>query len=136
MEISIEEMAKYNYDFELEVFQPQIEEEFYVHYGYRAGEIDIPYLCRKERISHRRVRNDLKRILGKDKFDFEVNKNQISKTEFLAEYEFGEYRNVREWIGHMHKATGKLLTRAKLFQYLTEDNINTRWEVTPKDNFA
>ena len=136
MEISlITELAK-EYNFKTEEFKLHTEEEYLIPFGNRAGQIDVPYLCRRERISHNRVRNEIQKVFGKQAFEVEIRKNEISKTAFMELYEFGEYPNVREWIGHVHRTTGQVLTRAKLFQYLTEDNVDQRWEVTPNESFV
>ena len=136
MEISlITELAR-AYNFKDERFNAATEEEFIIKHGRYAGQIDVPYLCRRERISHGRVRKEIQQVFGKQKFDVEHNPNEISKRQFLEIYEFGEYPNVREWIGHFNRTTDRVLTREKLFQYLTEDNIDQRWEVTPNDSFV
>jgi len=136
MEISIEKLAENYYNFKSEQFKPSFVEEFIVKHGRFADQIDVPYLCRKERVSHGRVRKDIQKVFGKQAFDIDPNKNQVTKEEFMSIYEFGLYPNVREWVGHVFLSTGKLLTREKLFQYLTEDNIDERWEVTPNDSFV
>ena len=137
MEVSLEELAKHNYNFVTQKFEAQVVEEFLVPYGYLAGEIDVPYLCREARISYKRVKKDIQTVFGTQKFLDQIEvKNEVSKKAFMAEYEFGLYPNVREWIGHIHRATGKQLTRNKLFQYLTEDNVDQRWETVPNDSFV
>lgn len=131
----ITELAR-DYDFQAEQFKPQIVEEYLIKYGKRKGEIDVPYLCRRERISHNSVRNEIQKVFGKQKFDFKSTKNEVSKTSFMDIYEFGLYPNVREWIGHSHRSGKGILTRKKLFQFLTEDNVDMRWEVQPNDYFV
>lgn len=136
MEISlVTELAK-SYNFEDQVFSPEVEEEYIIKHGRLKGQIDIPYLCRKERISHSRVRKEIQKVFGKQVFDYEHNCNEVSKKLFMNIYEFGLYPNVREWIGHVYRSTESILTREKLFQYLTEDNIDKRWEIMPNESFV
>lgn len=137
MEISLVTDLANAYDFDSGMFENYVVEEYIIKHGKFKGQIDVPYLCRKERISHKRVRDEIKKVFGKDKFPFESDQSgEVSKQQFLEHYEFGEYPNVREWIGHLYRATGKTITREKLFQYLTEDNVDQRWEVQPHDSFV
>lgn len=136
MEVSIVKEIAREYDFKEMKFSPYLEEELMVKYGKYADQIDVPYLCRAERISHGRVRKEIHKVFGKTTFDVEKNKNEVSKELFLEHYEFGLYPNVREWITHIYRATGSLLTRDKLFQYLTEDNVDKRWETLPNESFV
>jgi hypothetical protein len=136
MEISIVKELSRAYDYKKQKFEPSIEEEFLVRHGRYADQIDVPYLCRAERISHGRVRKEIHNVFGTQVFDTEKNKNEVSKELFLEYYEFGLYPNVREWIGHIYRATGGILTREKLFQYLTEDNVDRRWETLPNESFV
>lgn len=49
--------------------------------------------------------------------EFET-KNEVSKELFLSEYEFGRYKNVREWISFIYRKHNKILTRKSLFKYV------------------
>lgn len=125
------------YNYKTQKFWDSIKEEFFITHGFRANQIDVPYLCRMERVSHTKVRKEIQEVFGTQVFDNqEDSANEISKEEFLEHYEFGTYPNVREWIGHIFLSTGKLLTRVKLFQYLIEDNVNRRWETLPNESFV
>lgn len=111
-------LTKFN-DFKSEfkdgTFAPHIQEEYLVN-----GSFDIPYLSFKYKIPcSRKVGNDtVNSLFGTIKFPTKEYDNEVSKEEFEQYYEFGLYRNVRGWIGHMYAKTGKLLTKAKLFEYL------------------
>lgn len=137
MEVSLVTDLANAYDFDKGQFEEYVNEEYIIKHGNFKGQIDIPYLCRKERTSYNKIRNEVKTVFGKATFPYNIDSPcHVTKEEFMAEYEFGLYPNVREWIGHIYRSNGKLLTREALFQYLTEDNIDQRWEVQPNESFV
>lgn len=50
------------------------------------------------------------------------NTNEVTLEEFQFHYEFAKFPSARTWISEMYNLTGKLLTREKLFEYLSKSD--------------
>lgn len=97
------------------VIEPHIAEE----YLNNAGELDIYYIQQvtKKRTTGVKLKFMSTELLGI--FTQEDAVNEVTKKEFDAIYRFGKFPNVRSWIGLIFVRSGKLLTREKLFEYLS-----------------
>lgn len=72
------------------------------------------------------------KTFGTVNFSVEKQKNELSLEEFQYHYEFGKYPNVRHWITEMYELTGKLLTREKLFEFITSSDGSAHFNRTHK----
>lgn len=95
---------------------PNIQEE----YLDEDGKVDWHYVGQSldKRISASSGNNAMNNACGFTKFIRTENSNELSFESFKELYTFGEFRNVRGWIGLAYARTGKLLTRKVLFEYL------------------
>lgn len=95
---------------------PHLQEE----YLEADGKIDWHYVGQSldKRISASSGNNALNTAAGFTKFKRSENVNEMLFEEFRSIYTFGEFVNVRGWIGLAYTRTGKLLTRKALFSYL------------------
>lgn len=95
---------------------PNIQEE----YLDEEGKVDWHYVGQSldKRISASSGNSALNTACGFSKFIRTENTNEVTFEEFSTLYAFGEFKNVRGWIGLVFARTGKLLTRKVLFKYL------------------
>lgn len=96
---------------------PHLAEE-YLH----NGQLDLQYVQRvtESRTTQPKFNSLINSELGTVKFNNEAHVCEVTKQEFLEHYDFGKYPNVRSWIGHIHRVTGRLLTKDKLYEYILD----------------
>lgn len=87
---------------------------------YKGG-FDLSYLQYKclGKMGKGAFRDLVNSTFGKVTFEKSEVPNEVSKELFEKHYRFGKYKNAREWIGYFHYSTGLLLTKAKLYGYLS-----------------
>ena len=98
---------------------PHLYEE-YTH----EGALDRKYVevVMESRTTQAKFNNLVKSELGSLKFESssDIDLEFMGAEEFFKEhYIFGKYPNVRGWIGHIYRVTGKLLPKSTLFEALT-----------------
>lgn len=86
------------------------------------GTFDVKYLSAllKERVTENKLRQLINAKLGKITFDKKNIKNEVTREIFSKHYTFGTYPAVRGWIGYFDRVMGMVLTREKLYEYITE----------------
>ena len=94
---------------------PHIQEEYLAY-----GMLDIPYMSNKynEPCSKKAGNDMINSLFGTIKFVQDEHINEVTLEEFKKHYVFAKYRSVRSWISHIYDATGLLLTKERLFQYV------------------
>ena len=94
---------------------PHIAEEYLYN-----GALDLTYIQRvlEARTTQPKFNSLVNSELGTVKFNSDKLECTITRDEFYAQYEFGKYADVRGWVGHVYRTTGKLLTKDKLYEFI------------------
>ena len=99
------------------MFPAHIQEE----YIKLDGILDCNYVSQLINInlSESQFRCQVNDAIGTVRFKKETHENGVSRDMFFKYYKFGLYPNTRGWIGHFTRIHGLLLTREKLYEYIT-----------------
>lgn len=88
----------------------------------RSGKLDFSYLCAAtgEDLSVPQMKAYVKEITGSDTFEKQSNTSSISKEEFFSNfYECAKFLMVKDWIRYLWLDYGILVTKADLFDWVS-----------------
>jgi len=97
---------------------PEIQQEFLRP----DNTLDTKYLSAilNDRVSETIFRKLVNNTLGQVVFSRTECVNEVTKELFVEHYQYAKYPLVRGWIGFFKRTTGKLLTREKLYEFITD----------------
>ncbi len=72
-------------------------------------------------ITEAKFRGIINSVLGRVIFERQNKENEVSIELFKQHYVFGTFPNTRGWIGYFDRVLGLVLTREKLYEYLTPE---------------
>jgi len=100
---------------------PEIQEE-YLHNGI----LDTKYIEQvlEERTTESKMRAVVNSALGTVSFNIVEVENEVTKEQFIQEYTFANFSNVRGWIGYFHRTKDLVLTKEKLYEYILSGAVN------------
>ena len=85
------------------------------------GMLDTYYISKllKDNITEARFRSLVNSELGTIRFDKKEHTNEVTEDLFKEHYTFGTFPDTRGWIGYFSRVLDLVLTREKLYEYLT-----------------
>jgi hypothetical protein len=86
--------------------------------------LDTKYISKllEGNITEARFRSIVNAELGTIHFNRDKNENEVNKEIFEEHYVFGTYPDTRGWIGHFSRVLDLVLTREKLYAYLSTNS--------------
>lgn len=86
------------------------------------GEFDLKYVSyiTKKSKTASSFKDLVNTVFGRTRFELGTDQSQVSLQLFQQYYSFGKYLNVREWIGYFDRVHNLLLTREKLYEYISK----------------
>lgn len=87
----------------------------------RTGKLDFSYLCAAtgEDLSVPQMKAYVKEITGSETYEKQYNESSITKDEFFEIYECAHFLMVKDWIRYLWLDHGILVTKADLFDWVS-----------------